>query len=107
MISWRIILRPLIVRPEEDLSLSAKVAGATIFINGAPLDLSPMQDGDVLPRGAVASPMIRGEIRRTGDVIEIPLTFPIVFDAPEAARFPAPILLTSDGPVPLPPKVMP
>lgn len=85
-------------------------AGEALFIYSRRLDLSFLADGDTLRRGAIDHPLLRGaEIRRVGDVIEIDgLLFPISLNQTDpAACFPEPIIVTGDGPIPLPPQFPP
>jgi hypothetical protein len=105
--NWRIHLSPCVALPDADTTLSLSVAGAVITINGDDLDLTSLGVGDTLPASAVDHPLIERDIRRTLDGIEITFVLMLGPGAPEEARFPAPIIMTTDGPVPLPPTVVP
>lgn len=105
--TWRITLSPCAMVPGDDTTLAASVAGDVITINGEDLDLSAMANGDTLPASAVDHPLVVGMITRVGDENRITLILPIGYPAPEEARFPAPIVMTDDGPVPLPATVAP
>lgn len=98
--AWHITLSPQF---GEMAALAITVAGDTITINGDDLDLSPLEDGDVLDREAVDSPFLVDDVRKLVATIHITLLFPLRHGAPEAARFPAPISMAADGPVALPP----
>jgi nitrogen fixation protein len=87
------------IRMNAQLALERR--GDTLILNGDRLDLSPLPDGAVLPRAAVASEWIAGDITRQGGRLHVPVLFPIGPDAPDDARFPQPILAI-DGPIPLP-----
>lgn len=100
--SWRITLSPCAMVPGDETALSASVAGDVITINGDDLDLSAMADGDTLPASAVEHALVVGSISRVNGEIEITLILPVMHNSPEAARFPSPIVMTADGPVPLP-----
>ncbi len=100
--SWKIELSPCVMLPGDTATLSLSVAGDVITINGEDLDLSPLEIGDILPASAINHPLIERDIACTADGIEITFIFPLGPGAPEAARFPAPIIMTDDGPVPLP-----
>ena len=78
-------------------------AGDMLTINGEAFDFSPLPDGATLPRDAVASDWLAGDVTRDGNgVLTVPLILPHGANAPEATRFPAPLDLTRDGPVELP-----
>ena len=84
--------------------------GAALLLSGEALDLAFLGDGDTLPAGAIDHPLLRGaEIRRVGEMIEIDaLLFPISLSQTDpAACFPEPILVTTDGPIQLPPQAPP
>ena len=78
-------------------------AGDTLTINGEAFDFSGVPDGAILPRGAIQSEWIVGDVTRTGGVLHMPLIWPHGANAPEATRFPAPITMTGNEPVTLPP----
>jgi hypothetical protein len=101
---WTITLSPQ-VNAMDDLSLS--VDGDTITINGDVLDLSPMNDGDTLDAEAVDNPYVIETIRTANGTLYLTLLFPLRRGAPDEARFPQPITITTDGPVPLPANAAP
>jgi hypothetical protein len=82
--------------------LEVDVAGSTITINGLSLDLSPLEDGDQISAEATGCASVEDVISRTGDTITVRLLFPIRPDAPDTAKYPAPIIVAQDGPVELP-----
>lgn len=87
----------------DDIKLDTlSVSGDTLTINGQPLDLSAIAEGDQLPAEAVSSPFVVGTITRTAGAINITLFLPLGPKAPEAARFPG-TLDQSNGPITLPP----
>ncbi|MCG7622290.1 hypothetical protein [Epibacterium sp. Ofav1-8] len=85
-----------------DRALSVSRQGDSLTINGETFDFAPLQEGDVLPRAAVACDWLAADVTREGGVIRLTLILPHGPDAPEATRFPQPLSLTGDGPVPLP-----
>ena len=106
MMNWIIKLSPQCVDAPEILVLSAH--GARLSINEDVLELSLLEDGDILSADAIDHPLLRGsEIRRRGDVIEIDaMLFPISLDQTDAAAcFPEPIIATQDGLIPLPSQI--
>lgn len=84
-------------------ALSLAVVGDVITINGDKLDLSSMQDGDVIEDGATDCLFVQGAIRKVAGMVQIALLFPCRPGAGKDARFPVPILVSADGPVALPP----
>lgn len=89
-----------------DKQLTASVSGDIITINGQVLDLSPLQEGDTLPAGAIDSPWILGDVSRIGGDIHLTVVMPYWGNAPKEARFPAAYsvpMTVLEGDVPLPP----
>lgn len=79
------------------------VVGDVLTVNDVQFDLAQLGEGDRLPPDAVDSPWIVGsDITRTGGDIVVTLLLPIGPNAPEESRFPAPIIVNTDGPVTLP-----
>ncbi|SEN77197.1 hypothetical protein SAMN04488103_107183 [Gemmobacter aquatilis] len=100
----QITLTPM--RCDEALSLHR--AGDVLTINGTAYDFTPLAEGAVLPRAAVACPWLASDVKRNGGVIHLTLILPhgpIPWPAPPEAEVvihPAPIHVTEDGPVALP-----
>ena len=85
-----------------DASLALIVSGDNLTINGEAFDFAGVPNGATLPRAAISCDMIAGDVERDGSgVLTVPLILPIGADAPEAARFPAPMLGLPSGPVEL------
>jgi hypothetical protein len=78
-------------------------SGESLTLNGEAFDFSQVPDGATLPRAAIASDWIAGDIERIGGLLHVPLILPHGARAPRATLVPAPITLTDDGPVALPP----
>ena len=93
-----IYLSPVVVF--DDSRISVYIDGERISINGKQYDLSPLGEGDSLPRAAFPDGDIFSARRDAGD-IHIEVKFPIPLDANEEARFPVPIVATG-GDVDLP-----
>lgn len=87
-------------RREDILTISK--TGDTLTINGVPYDFSPLTEGSTLPAAAVECDFLVGDISMTNGDIELTLLLPISANASEAARFPAPLNVVSDGEVVLP-----
>lgn len=87
-------------RRDDTLTLSR--SGDVLTIDGEAFDFANVPEGATLPRGAIASPWIAGDVSREGGQLTVPVILPHGAGAPEATRFPAPVTLTADGPVSLP-----
>jgi hypothetical protein len=95
--SWRLEFSPI----RTDAVLELEVTGDTLTINGDDLDLGFLAEGDVIPADAIGSDFVVGDATRESGVLVIGLMLPLAYDAPAWARFPAPMTVTTDGPVDL------
>ena len=105
-----ITLSPRLVSVDDDAQMGELIVerqSQSLIINGQSFDFGVIPNGATLPGGQVAtgcayvSPV--APIERDDDgVLHITLILPHAADAPEAARFPAPIINPPDGPVTLP-----
>lgn len=86
----------------RDDTVSVVVSADIIVINGEVFDFSPLPEGATLPRDAITSEWLTGDITRKDGQIELTLLLPHKHDASEAARFPEPLIVTTNGPVELP-----
>lgn len=83
-------------------TLTATVLGDILTLNDEALDFGALPAGATLPRGAVASQWIAGDVCRTlGGELIVPLVLPHGVDAPDETLFPDD-LDVGDGPVALP-----
>jgi len=87
----------------RDRPLHLTRSGDTLTINGETFDFSPLPEGATLPTNAIASDWFVGPVARTGGELHLTLVLPHGANAPQETLFPAPLTLTGDGPVPLPP----
>jgi hypothetical protein len=85
-----------------DAALTLSRLGDVLTINGEAFDFSAIPDGATLPRDAVACPWLVSDVERIAGEIVLTLVLPHGQNAPEATRFPAPIIDPPDGPVSLP-----
>lgn len=93
----------LIFHPQRsDAALELSRVGDVLTINGEDFDFSGVSEGATLPKAAVASAWIAGDIERTGGVLSVPIVLPHGPRAPQGTRFAQPLTLTGDGPVVLP-----
>lgn len=88
-------------RRDEELTLSK--SGDILTINGEAFDFSGIAEGDTRPRAALACDWLASDVTRAGGAIHLTLILPHGAIAPDETKFPAPWLVTSDGPVDLPP----
>jgi hypothetical protein len=90
------------VRMDSDLTIH--VAGEVLTLNETVLDLAALPPGGVLTQGEIDCAWIAGDVSRDTDgLLTVPVILPHGANAPEARRFPAPLLVTADGPVALSP----
>lgn len=80
--------------------------GDSLTIGGTAFDFAALPDGATLPLSAITGPMAEwfaGPVERdaTG-ALTVRLVLPHGPGAPKAARFPAPLSVSADGPVDLP-----
>lgn len=87
----------------NDTALTLHRAGDVLTINGIAYDLSGIPEGATLPRAAVACDWLGSDIERIGGALHLTLLLPHGANAPEAARFPAPIINPANGDIALPP----
>lgn len=85
-----------------DDRLSLHRVGDVLTVNGEAYDFAPLLEGAVLPRDAVDCSWLASDVRRQDGELQLTLILPHGPDAPEETLFPAPLLLTGDGPVLLP-----
>lgn len=94
----RILLSPQV--REGGLHLAR--IGDVLTINGAAFDFAPLAEGQTLPAEAVGCDLILSDIVRRDGTLHLELVLPITGDAPEEARFPAPIVDPPNGNIVLP-----
>jgi hypothetical protein len=90
----------------RDTPLELNRSGDALTINGEVFDFSPLPDGATLPAEAIEGDWFAGPVERVGSVLHVALILPHGANAPEKTLFPAPLTLTGDGPVSLPPHDM-
>lgn len=87
----------------RDDRLSVERYGDTLVLNGMPYDFSHLPEGAVLPRTAVDCDWLASNVTRIGGTLQLTLILPHGASAPDETRYPAPLFLSEDGPVALPP----
>lgn len=83
----------------RDDTLTASLSGEVLTLNGAAYDFGALGENTAMETG---SPWIAGPVIRSEGEIALTLILPCPEDAPDAMRYPSPIRMTADGPVPLP-----
>lgn len=86
----------------RDDTYSATINNDIITIDGIDYDFSPLPEGATLPQSAVDCPWLASDVERINGEIHLTLLLPHGANAPESTRFPAPITVTTDGPIDLP-----
>lgn len=95
----KITLKPM----RMDTILVAELSGDILILNGEEFDFSPLSEGALLPREAVDCKWLASDVERVGGEISLDLILPHGADAPKETLFPAPITITEDGVIALPP----
>ena len=76
--------------------LTASLSGKVLTVDGVAYDLN------LVPDGATVEHDVLKELTRTGDDFELTLTLPHGAKAPEATRFPQPVMVTANGDIDVP-----
>ena len=76
--------------------LAASLAGSVLTVDGTDYDLA------LIPDGATVEHEVIRDCSRSGDDYELTLMLPLGANAPQESRFPAPVVVTMDGPISLP-----
>lgn len=85
-----------------DEALIANVAGDVLTLNGEALDFGPLPTGATLPRAAITSDWVAGDVSRDASgELTVPLLLPHGANPPYETRFPTPVV-AGEGPVALP-----
>jgi hypothetical protein len=78
-------------------------AGDVLTVDGERFDFSGLPDGATLPRDAVQADWLASDVERVAGVLRLTVILPHGADAPDATRFPAPVIDPPDGDIALPP----
>lgn len=88
------------VSMDQQLTLSRE--GDKIYANGELFDFGPLLEGATLPASAIASIWFSGQVDRIEGELHLTIRLPHGANAPYSTRFPAPIVVTGNGPIELP-----
>ncbi|WP_434672153.1 hypothetical protein [Pseudomonas sp. R1-15] len=94
----KIILSP----QRRDDTLEVIKSGDVLTINGENFDLSPIGEGDTLPRDAISSIWFSGNVDRINGELVLTLLFPNPWNYSQEQAFPVPLENVPDGPVVFP-----
>lgn len=94
----KIILSP----QRRDDTLEVIKNGDVLTVNGEVFDLSPVGEGDTLPREAIDSIWFAGPVDRINGELVLTLMLPNPWNYSQEQAFPAPLENVPDGPVTLP-----
>ena len=86
----------------SDAPLRLERQGDVLVVNGIAHDFTPLPDGGILPRAAVAGDWLASDVTRQDGRIRLTVLLPHGPDPGAAQGFPAPLRLDHDGPVALP-----
>jgi len=89
------------VRSDEALP-TLSVAGDVLTLNGVAFDFGPLPEGASLPAAAVGSGWFVGEVGRLAGELHVTLKLPHGRSPSQAVAFPAPLVVSDDGPITLP-----
>lgn len=95
----KIALSPM----RRDDRLELVKTGDVLSINGEDFDFSTLPEGATLPQAAVTCDWLASDVTREDGALQLTLILPHGTNAPLATLFPEQMILTSDGPVALPP----
>lgn len=84
----------------DHLTLSKE--GEILTIDGEVFNFTDLPEGATIPAGVVPCKWITGPVERTGGRLCLTLLLPHGPNPPQAVAFPATIIVTEDGPIPVP-----
>lgn len=88
-------------RRSETLTLE-KTSGDRLRVNGELFNFNPLQDGDEIPAGEIPCEWIVGPVERADGEICLTVILPHGPNPSQGVAFPAPIVVTDDGPILVP-----
>lgn len=91
-----------LVPQRRDDSLEVIKSGHVLTVNGEAFDFSRMQEGDTLPRSAIASEWFAGDVEFADGQLVVTLLLPNPVNFSPEQAFPVDIVNVPDGPVVFP-----
>lgn len=92
-----------LVPVRSDESLHAFRVDNSLVLNGVSFDLSRVGEGDTLPRQAINSSWIAGDVERLNGELNLSLVLPNPWNYSQAQAFPEPLTDVANGLIPFPP----
>ncbi|EGH99585.1 hypothetical protein [Pseudomonas syringae] len=86
----------------RDDTLEAYKYGSTVIVNGESFDFSAMLEGSTLPRSAISSIWLEGDVELNDGELEITLLIPLPQNYSQEQAFPVPLLNVPNGLIQLP-----
>ena len=81
----------------RDDTLSVVRRGDLLVVNDELFDFSAVEEGDLLPRSAIASEWFAGDVTRVNGELEMTLILPNPANFSQAQAFPVPLTITKMG----------
>lgn len=88
-------------RRDDTLSLE-RTSGDRLRINGELFNFNTLEDGDLIPAGAIPCEWIVGPVEKVDGEVRLTLILPHGPNPSQAVAFPEPITVTQDGPIAVP-----
>lgn len=88
-------------RRDDSLTLE-KTLGDRLRINGELFNFNTLNDGDVIPAGAIPTDWIVGPVEKIDGEVRLTVVLPHGPNPSQAVAFPEPITVTEDGPIEVP-----
>lgn len=79
-----------------------KTSDDRLSINGDIFNFGTMNDGDIVPAGAVPCDWITGPVEKVNGEVRLTIVLPHGPKPPAYVAFPQPITVTADGPIAIP-----
>lgn len=95
-------MRILFSPQRHDGALTVSRQDDALIVNGDRIDFSAIPDGATLPRAAIDSQWIAGDVHRIGGELDVTLLLPHGDSPSQAVAYPEPVVLTGNGAVALP-----
>lgn len=92
-----------LIPQRRDDRFSLAKSGEALILGGKAFDFSQVAEGAPLACDTLECDWFAGDIERIAGALHLTLVLPHGADAPHETLFPAPLILSEDGPVALPP----
>lgn len=82
----------------SDAVVALHRTGEVLTINGEALDFSGLAEGEVLSRDMIPCDWIGADVHRTDGLVHVTVIVPHGPESNDSELYPAPLILTQDGP---------